>query len=98
VSRLRSEGAVLDIAARDDLQQLTSLVADIAGRHDITRRIDVTDHLVDCGMTSMAMVDLMLAVEAHYDLTIPQAELTPSNFQSITSLVRMMQRVRSVGA
>ncbi len=46
--------------------------------------------LVDVGLTSMDMVSLMLGVEAEFDLTIPQSEITPENFQSIEMLERMI--------
>jgi acyl carrier protein len=36
------------------------------------------------------MVKLMLAVEAEFDFTIPQAEITPENFQSVTTLEQMV--------
>jgi len=34
------------------------------------------------------MVNLMLSVEAEFDFTIPQVEITPENFQSVGSLQR----------
>jgi acyl carrier protein len=46
--------------------------------------------LVDIGLTSMDMVNLMLSVEAEFDFTIPQVEITPENFQSVGSLQRMI--------
>ena len=46
--------------------------------------------LVDVGLTSMDMVNLMLAVEAEFDFTIPQSEITPENFQSVETLNRMV--------
>ena len=38
----------------------------------------------------MDMVNLMLGVEAEFDLTIPQSEITPDNFQSVRALERMI--------
>jgi acyl carrier protein len=32
----------------------------------------------------------MLGVEAEFDLTIPQSEITPENFQSVEALERMI--------
>jgi hypothetical protein len=32
----------------------------------------------------------MLGVEAEFDFTIPQSEITPENFQSIETLQRMI--------
>ena len=34
----------------------------------------------------MDMVNLMLGVEAEFDFTIPQSEITPENFQSVEAL------------
>jgi acyl carrier protein len=36
------------------------------------------------------MVNLMLAVEAEFDLKIPDREMTPSNFRSIACIVRLV--------
>jgi acyl carrier protein len=38
----------------------------------------------------MDMVNLMLGVEAEFDFTIPQSEITPENFQSVQTLHRMI--------
>jgi len=38
----------------------------------------------------MDMVSLMLGVEAEFDFTIPQSEITPENFQSIETLQSMI--------
>jgi acyl carrier protein len=32
------------------------------------------------------MVNLMLAVEAEFDLRIPEAQMTPQNFRSISAI------------
>jgi acyl carrier protein len=52
--------------------------------------VDPQSRLVDVGLTSMDMVNLMLGVEAEFDFTIPQSEITPENFQSIETLQRMI--------
>lgn len=84
-----------DAVRPDDLvRMISAIVARTAERHQITHPIAPTDHLVDSGMSSMAMVDLMLAVEAEFDMTIPQREMTPLNFQSIEALAGMVRRVR----
>lgn len=56
----------------------------------MTAEIGPQTRLVDIGLTSMDMVSLMLAVEAEFDFTIPQSEITPENFQSVASLERMI--------
>jgi acyl carrier protein len=49
--------------------------------------------LHDAGLTSMATVKLMLAVEAAYDVAIPDAELTPENFRSIATIEALLERL-----
>ena len=46
------------------------------------------------GLTSVAMVKLMLAVEAAFDITIPDADLTPENFRSVGALETLVARLR----
>jgi len=54
--------------------------------------VDVTPSalLVDIGLTSMDMVNLMLGVEAEFDFMIPQDQITPENFQSVETLERLV--------
>lgn len=50
--------------------------------------------LPDVGLTSVASVKLMLAIEAEFDIAIPDADLTPENFRSIASIERLVARLR----
>ena len=77
------------------VEKVSAVVQRVAGEHGIKSPISADDCLVDRGMTSMALVDLMLAVEADFDLTIPQRDLTPANLRSIHSLGLLLQRLRS---
>ena len=88
------DGGILDAAAPNATQDRVGVVVRrIADQHDVKAEISPTDSLVDRGMTSMAMVDLMLAIEAEFDKTIPQRELTPGNFQSVASLAALVARL-----
>jgi len=44
-------------------------------------------------MSSIKMVNLMLATEVEFNLTIPQAEITPDNFESIVSVEQLVRRL-----
>ena len=78
--------AVSDVQGR-----LLALVKSILKQNAITADIGPATLLVDVGLTSMDMVNLMLAVEAEFDFTIPQADITPENFQSVETLTRLVQ-------
>jgi acyl carrier protein len=78
-------------AFRDDVQtRLLALVKAILQQNAMTVEINPDSLLVDVGFTSMDMVNLMLGVEAEFDFTIPQSDITPENFQSVKTLERMV--------
>lgn len=80
-------------ATSTSIDKIGEIVAVIAAQHGLVGPFAPDDLLVDRGMTSMAMVDLMLAVEADFDVTIPQRDLTPANFQSMKALARLLDRL-----
>jgi acyl carrier protein len=74
----------------DVQDRILALVKSILEQNSITAEVDPDSRLVDVGLTSMDMVNLMLGVEAEFDFTIPQSEITPENFQSVKTLQRMI--------
>ncbi len=70
--------------------RLLVLVKSILDQNAIAADLKPATLLVDVGLTSMDMVNLMLAVEAEFDFTIPQSEITPENFQSVETLNRLV--------
>ena len=70
--------------------RIIKLVKGILAQNSLTADVTPQAKLVDIGLTSMDMVNLMLGVEAEFDFTIPQAEITPDNFQSVETLERMV--------
>jgi acyl carrier protein len=79
------EAVDADIRAR-----VRALVEAILKQNAIAIQVYPESRLVDIGLTSMDMVNLMLGVEAEFDFTIPQSEITPENFQSIKTLELMI--------
>jgi len=74
----------------DVQDRILGLVRAILKQNAIAAEVLPESKLVDVGLTSMDMVNLMLSVEAEFDFTIPQAEITPENFQSVRTLQRMI--------
>jgi acyl carrier protein len=70
--------------------RVLALVKTILDQNAIAVEVGPESRLVDVGLTSMDMVNLMLGVEAEFDFTIPQSEITPENFQSIETLQSMI--------
>jgi acyl carrier protein len=80
----------MQAASADVRGRLLALVRSILDQNAIVADLDSQTLLVDVGLTSMDMVNLMLAVEAEFDFTIPQPEITPENFQSVDTLCRLV--------
>jgi acyl carrier protein len=76
----------------DIRRRIVVLVQTILEQNSITADVHPESRLVDVGLTSMDMVNLMLGVEAEFDFTIPQGEITPENFQSVETLERMVTK------
>lgn len=72
--------------------RIIALVKVILEQNAISAEVTTEALLVDVGLTSVDMVNLMLGVEAEFDFTIPQDEITPENFQSVETLQRMVLR------
>jgi acyl carrier protein len=74
----------------DVRNRIVALIRAILAQNGISTDIRADARLVDIGLTSIDMVSLMLGVEAEFDFTIPQGEITPENFQSVETLERMV--------
>jgi acyl carrier protein len=75
---------------RDIRNRVIALVGAILDQNSVSAEIRPEARLVDIGLTSMDMVNLMLSVEAEFDFTIPQGDITPENFQSVETLERLV--------
>ena len=74
----------------DIRSRIVSLVKSILAQNSITADITPAARLVDIGLTSMDMVNLMLGIEAEFDFMIPQELITQENFQSVETLERLV--------
>ena len=72
------------------MAQILGKPADAAGSLPAEARLS------ELGMSSIKMVNLMLAVETEFDLTIPQNDITPDNFRSVASVEALLARLLSL--
>ena len=66
------------------------VVQRLLAERSITRPVSLDDDLREVGLTSLDMVNVMLSVEAEFDLEIPEIEITPANFRSISTIRRLV--------
>jgi acyl carrier protein len=78
-------------------ERIVGLVERILERAAGAPPLEITARLNELGMSSMKMINLMLAVEVEFDLTIPQADITPGNFDSIASVETLVVKLLAPG-
>lgn len=74
-------------------ERLLSLVRQVLGATGGNRPLPIDARLSELGISSIKMVGLMLAIEAEFNLAIPQDQITPENFHSIASMEAMLERI-----
>ena len=73
---------------------ISAVVRRLLADRSITRTFTVEDDLREVGLTSLDMVNLVLAVEAALAVSIPEAEITPANFRSVASIEALVIGLR----
>lgn len=74
--------------------RVVTLVRAILAKRAITRVVGRDDVLSECGISSLDMVNLMLAVEAEFDLKIPDREMTPDNFRTVARIEALVAKLQ----
>ena len=75
-------------------ERVADLVVEILEKRAVRKTVLADDDLREIGLTSLDMVSLMLAVEAEFDLTIPERDMTPQNFRSISAIEILVGALR----
>jgi acyl carrier protein len=74
--------------------RLLALVDQILVKNAVVRPVSVNDPLTAAGLSSVDMVQLMLAVEADFDITIAATDITPEHFRSIATIEALIDKIR----
>ncbi len=66
--------------------RITNVVQRLLSQRAISRIVAPEDDLREVGLSSMDMLNLVLAIEAEFDLTIPESGIAPANFRCIAAI------------
>jgi acyl carrier protein len=66
--------------------RITAIASRMLLKRGVTTIPGSDDNLRDAGLTSLDMVNLMLAIEAEFDIEIPQSAMTPDNFDTVAAM------------
>jgi acyl carrier protein len=85
---------VLDCSDADLTDRVASLVRKVMEKRAIPHPVGADDDLRACGLSSLDLVNLMLAVESDFSVNIPERDMTPANFRSIARIVALVRDCR----
>ena len=70
-------------SARD---RITAIACQMLAKRGVAAIPGSETNLREAGLTSLDMVNLVLAVEAEFDIEIPQSAMTPDNFDTVAAI------------
>ena len=78
-----------------DEAQVARIVNRMMARRGVALALTRESDLKNSGLTSLDMVNLMLAVESAFGIMIPQSAMTPENFTSIATIETLVTALRT---
>jgi acyl carrier protein len=66
--------------------RITAIAAKMLAKRGVKTDPAPQQNLRDAGLTSLDMVNFMLALEAEFDVEFPQSAMTPENFDTIAAI------------
>ena len=82
---------MLERAGMDCTERVALLARQLLAKRGGDPQLGAEDDLAASGLASLDIVNLMLAVEAEFDIKIPDREMTPANFRSIAQIARLVR-------
>lgn len=73
--------------------RIADIVGQILCRHGVDGPVAADAELARFGLTSIDMVEVMLGIEAEFDVAIPPADITMENFRSLAAMTRLVSRL-----
>lgn len=70
--------------------RVVTVVQRLLAEHSIDGPIRPDDNLLEIGLNSLDILNLVLSLEVEFGLTIPEIDITPTNLLSISGISRLL--------
>ena len=70
----------------DTTKRISTIVGGLLTKRGAPATVDPKADLLAAGLSSLDLVNLMLAVEGEFDLFLPEDRMTPDNFRSVAAI------------
>jgi acyl carrier protein len=81
---------MLDRDINSTTDRVAGLILRMLSERSLGTPTSPDDDLRSLGMSSLDMVNLVLSVESEFDLSIPEADITPTKFRSIATIGKLV--------
>ncbi len=81
---------MLDRRTDSPTDRITALINRMLNERSLRFMVSPDDDLRSAGLSSLDMVNLVLAVESEFDVSIPDADITPARFRSIATIAALV--------
>ena len=71
-------------------ERITAITVKLLVKRGVNAIPGAADNLRDAGLTSLDMVNLMLAVEGEFDVEFSQSAMTPENFDTVAAIENLV--------
>jgi acyl carrier protein len=72
-------------------ERVAALALRAMGKRTVTKPIGRHDDLHAEGLSSLGLVNLMLAVEEEFGVKVPERDMTPTNFRTIARITELVR-------
>ena len=86
---------MLDRTNSSPAERVSALVRQFLTKRSVDRTVGRDDDLTESGLSSLDIVNLMLAVESEFDVKIPDRDMTPANFRTIARIDELVSTLMS---
>ncbi len=82
---------MLDRTGMDCAERVARLARRLLVKRGVDHPLGADEDLAASGLASLDIVNLMLAVEAEFDIKIPERDMTPANFRSVAQIAKLVR-------
>ena len=75
------------------MNEFAKIVAGLLPERDRAKPIAHDEPLTTAGLNSLGMVNLLLEIEANFNITVPASLVVPKSFRSINSISRLIESI-----
>jgi acyl carrier protein len=77
---------MLDVRSDSPADRVADLIKRVFTKRALTFPTSHDEDLRNLGLSSLDMVNLVLSVESEFNVTIPEMDITPKSFRSISTI------------